>query len=96
MGALEKVVAEAWALDATTVVTHGGGWGDENADRQLAKGMQIGRLWGAEQGEAEVRIRRRAVPDCRRDGAPVGADNTLEMVMGYAGAPKHERWQYSG
>jgi hypothetical protein len=64
--ALEVYVAGKWrgidVVDASTLVTHGGGWGDEDPDRQLAKSMQLGRLWGAEQGWAEVQIRRRAKP----------------------------------
>jgi hypothetical protein len=64
--ALEVYVADKWGrvdvVDVSTLVTHGGGWGDEDPDRQLAKSMQLGRLWGAEQGWAEVQIRRRAKP----------------------------------
>jgi hypothetical protein len=71
-------------VDASTLATHGGGWGDEDPDRQLAKGMQLGRLWGAEQGWAEVQIRRRAKPP----DTQLSATETLELVAGYANAPK--------
>ena len=45
---------------------------------------------GAEQGWAEVQIRRRAKPP----DTQLSATETLELVVGYANAPKMERWQY--
>jgi hypothetical protein len=48
--ALKLWVATEWpsVKDARKVVVHGGGWGSEDGDRQLAESMQLGRLWGAE------------------------------------------------
>jgi len=84
--ALKLWVATEWpsVKDARKVVVHGGGWGSEDGDRQLAESMQLGRLWGAEQGVAEVHI--------RKGECPTG--DSLELVAGYVGAPRHRRWQY--
>jgi hypothetical protein len=72
--ALKLWVATEWpsVKDARKVVVHGGGWGSEDGDRQLAESMQLGRLWGAEQGVAEVHI--------RKGECPTG--DSLELVAG--------------
>jgi hypothetical protein len=46
VAALATWAAVHWELPASQVVVHGGSWGNEDADRQLSKSMELGRLWG--------------------------------------------------
>jgi hypothetical protein len=88
VAALATWAAGHWELPAAQVVVHGGSWGSEDADRQLSKSMELGRLWGAGQRRTKVYIRLRVA-----GGAPT---DELEMVMGYANAPLHRRKAQAG